>query len=858
MPIKNFGPGVSGYDIPDGRSWETVVTQAAKPLLDRELNLTSDVTGGAAQAALRATMPSGWLSEDFTNTSDPVGAIFTPSVVANTLAIPNALKAHVNGWMIQVRDTNATGSNRLLLGAGPAGAGAQRTDMVVLEVWRRLLSASPSTVGKSNLALIWQNGNVATDPANDASLNYTDDILDLNVGSETTKRVQIQYRLRVIPGVNLFAYPYGLEDPVAVANSVPASAVAPNGIATLFPYVNQSTQGDPGLWIAGDGNPLNTLGTVDGYMYCIPLLAVFRRNTDAFDREFNQNGGVASPGPYPVYPSPARRPDGLFYDIFAAEDLVDLRQGVSPTGWNLSELLERNTNLLFDNALRTEIMDTSPDGGGCRGTTVLVANEFGTDTGAGPKIGDFDAVRRRISDRSILETVVVVIPPPGGTWNVSETFSIDPTALTPYPYAAFNWSSFNVADVRFLDVLAARWISVAPGGVPVAGEQTLDAMPYIQSITGFGVNPINSLDFTLTPAIPPSGVGLALNTQSLYITLLVGYPTGVGLHTTPVDDYGSESFVLDDPAQMPLVTPVSFSTWAAQSFDYPHREVQVEYETASISFDSITDAAGNLYLPERALSKSMPGAGVLDVTGRVISGLAAISVYIVTYVARRPMPTLGGLGVTPVDFTLWYRTAAPQMARFAILPDPLQVLPKLTSGVLYALTVGSGSQDEGYPFPTAYVQTGGILSTAPYSGESDMSGRADISVADFNAETGLLRLPVYVPMVANPEALIFEGLNAGDVEGRSYYAEVPVGYIPNAYAQDLSNPDRHKNVFPLLAELAQDSPLGHRGQLVLILLIRYALFDETNGVYFDPILAANTTTASVFRIKGHLLSKKAV
>jgi hypothetical protein len=557
-----------------------------------------------------------------------------------------------------------------------------------------------------------------------------------------------------------------------------------------------------------------------------------------------------------VYPSPARRPDGLFYDIFAAEDLVDLRQGVSPTGWNLSELLERNTNLLFDNALRTEIMDTSPDGGGCRGTTVLVANEFGTDTGAGPKIGDFDAVRRRISDRSILETVVVVIPPPGGTWNVSETFSIDPTALTPYPYAAFNWSSFNVADVRFLDVLAARWIAPNP---PVVGStRTIDAMPYIQSITGFGINPVNDLDFTLTPAIPEIGLGF-LGTQPLYITLLVGYPTGVGLHTTPIADYGVDSFVLDDPLQMPAGLPVAFSAWSDRTFDYPHREAQVEYLTGSISFDCVSDAVGYLHLPERADSVSAP-AGTLDVTGRIVTPPdfpLPNTAYVVTYVARRPMPTLNGGGITPVDFTIWYRTAAPQTIRAAVLTNPLRVIPRLTSGFLYALTTGSGSQDEGYPFPTAYVQTGGILSTVPYSGESDMSGRADISVADFNAETGLLRLPVYVPMVASPESLIFEGV-ATDVENRTYFRSVPTpGYIPNAYAQDLSNPDRHKDIYPLLAELAVDCPFGHRGQLVLILIIRYALFDETNGVFVDTNLPTNTTTMSVFRLKGNPLSKQA-
>lgn len=840
MP-KNFGPAVSGYLVPTGRSFETVVYQSGKPILDRENNLLQDIDGGAAQEGLRRVMPSGWLSDDFLNSSNPVAAIFNEIAVSNTLEIPNGLQAHVNGWLLNVQQTNTTGANRLSLGAGPVGAGANRTDLVVLEVWRRLISASPSTVGKSATARIWQEGNVATDPANDLTLNYADDILDVNLGAESTKRVQIQYRLRAIQSVDLFGYPYGLDDPSVVAYSVPTNAATPNGTVTIFTYANQSSAGDPGLWIAGDGNPANTLGTVDGYMYAIPLLGAFRRNTTAWDRATNQNGGVASPGP-------SDRPDGLFADIFVATDVVDLRHGVSPVGWSLSEILERNTNLLLDNSLRTEITDTFPDGGGVRGTTVVIANEFGADTAAGPLVGTFDAVRRRFSDRSILETVVVEVLPPGGTWTANETFSIDPTALNVYPYGAYNWASFAPTDVRFLDVLEARWIPYAL----TPGERDIDAMPYVQSIVNLGAGPIVPLDFTLAPALPGGGF---VSTQSMFVTLLVGYPTGVGLSSTPIEDYGVDSFVLDNPASMPIIAPIAFDTLDT-GLDYPHREAKIEYVTSVVGLPvgGRTDANGDLHLPERALSVSAPGAGTLDLSGRVITGLTPLTDYSpVNYVAQRPMPVNG------VNLSVYYRTAAVQAARNALLSGSLTVVPKITSQGMYSLTVGSGSQDEAYPFPTAYVQTGGIFpsNSATYSGESELSARSDVSVADFDADTGFLRLPVYVPMVANPESLTFtRGLGDVDVEGRTYFPTVSGGYIPNAYAQDLSNPDRHKDILPILAELSADGPLGHKGQMVLVLLLRYALFDETNGVYFDADQNVNTTTASVFRVKGNLLSKR--
>ena len=62
----------------------------------------------------------------------------------------------------------------------------------------------------------------------------------------------------------------------------------------------------------------------------------------------------------------------------------------------------------------------------------------------------------------------------------------------------------------------------------------------------------------------------------------------------------------------------------------------------------------------------------------------------------------------------------------------------------------------------------------------------------------------------------------------------------------------------MLAELSSDSLYGHKGQLVLVNLIRWATNDETSGVFFNANLALNTTVASVFRIKGNLLNRRNV
>ncbi len=860
---KNLGPLVSGYLDPTGRGWETVVFQAGKPVLDKELELQQDVDIGAGQVALRKCLPSGWVSDDFLTSSSSKYPVFSPASTPNEVHMP-PLQAHVNGWLFPVNHTNATDFNAISIGVPPVALGARRTDLIILEVWRRLVSASPSTVGKSALGRIWQNGNVKTNPADDAALNFADDLLDANVGAETTKRVQVQYRLRAIQGIDIFAYPYGMGDPAVVAHSVPAAAASPDGVATAFTYANQTANGDPGLWRAGDGDPANTLGTVDGYIYALPLMAIFRRNSAGFDRRLNQNGGVLAP-------NVSDRPDGLLSDIIDARDIVDLRMGSLPS-LSLPEVLEKNVNFLFDNNLYTEWGTTSPFGGGCEGATLFVAEEIGLSdahggdgivtgtTGAGHFVGEFDAVRRRFSGRSLYETTTVAIAPPVGGWVAGATVTIDPTALAIYPYVAFNWASFAPAQAVLHDIVGAWWI----GGA--AGKKTLPAMAYFDQVEGFGTLPAGSISIKIGAI---GGVGLS--NETLYVDLLIAFPPNGGLARTPTGTFGPPSYVVNNPAQLPAAAPVSFDRFRSRSIDMPRRGVQLEYQTVALTITQAADTTGvsdSFRMPERAAGiNSVAVNGVPVAAGATIDPMGRTATFndltttnpgdvlTIEYVAVRPLPQNGE------QMCIYYTAQAPQAARSALLGTSLTVVPRLVSPHVYVITTGAGSQDEGYPFPFAYVQTGGIYPTSigTYTGETELAARADVSVSEFSAATGFLKLPTFIPMVANPDALSFlRDVGDIDIEGRSYFKTVPYpGYVPNAYAQGLSNPKRHKVVLPLLAELTSTSPLGYPGQLVLVLLIRYA-FDATNGVAFDFDATQNTTVASVFRIKGNLLNKRAI
>lgn len=862
MTTKNY-PSSDGYLDPDLRNWETVVYGVNKPVLPKELNLSEDIDIGAGQAALRRAIPSGWISDDSVGTSSHSSGIFIASATANTIQLPQGLIAHVNGWLLTVSNTNVSGVNQLTFPASPSGAGARRTDIVILEVWRKLISAVGGD-GKSGASRIWRRGNVKTSPADDLTLNLPDDILDTSFGSESTKRVQIQLRLRVVPGVDLLTYPDGLDDPTIVANSVPTNAATPDGVATLFAYTNQGANGDPGLWRAGDGVPSNTLGTVDGYMYAIPLLAVFRRNSTAFNRNSNQNGGVASPGP-------SDRPDGLFYDIINARDVADIRLNVSPKGWSYPEVLEKNFNFLLDNVLRSEWVLTT-NGGGSEGHTHLTADEIGVsnahggdgvvtgDTPGANFLGEFDAVRRRFSDRPMYEILNVRIPQPGGGW-ADSVFNINFTNLAVYPYSSFNWASFAPAGVIAQDIIRATFIGSAPG------KKTLDAMTHILQVTHLGEQPIASLTVAMGPL-----AGLGITDESLYLDILVCYPPGGGLTLTPTADYGASSFSINNPLALPATAPVSYSALVAPTMDYPHREVQLQYTTVNLTFgfaaDTVVAAKSTFTMPERAstiVSVTKNGNPILGTTslsadGRTVTFNNAADFtspgdfVSVTYTALRPLPQNGE------QITVWYESRGPQTIRDSLLGTTLTVEPKYMSPYLYVLTTGSGSQDEGYPFPSAYVQTGGIYpsSVGSFNGEHELSARASTSIADFSSSTGFLRLPIFVPCVSNPESATFNRASPGDVdiENRTFFKSVPAGYLPNAYAQDLSDPAKHKVLFPFLAELTQTSNYGKRGELVLVLLTRWIVFGASNAVHFESDLTQNTTSASVFRLKGNLLDKR--
>lgn len=288
----NFGTGVSRVLDPKQTNFSLVLWQQGKPPLDSELNLLQQLSSDWRQQLVLRGSPSGFLG----NETNPSKDFITNVAWSNwfqfgrqrTGETRSLMWANVNGWLIPVSGTrtgtppgspnNADTWNKIALDPPPSNSGDFRADFVFLEVWQARVPPGPSSLNKPSASGIYRYGNV------EGGFSFlADDIQDPAIGVETTQRVQIQYRVRVVKGlIGLATYPSGF-DPTIVKARGAATA------DTSFTFTNMRQElGDPGLWRAGDGTA-NGLGTVDGYAYAIPLCVIFRRNSVVWAGDPSQN-----------------------------------------------------------------------------------------------------------------------------------------------------------------------------------------------------------------------------------------------------------------------------------------------------------------------------------------------------------------------------------------------------------------------------------------------------------------------------------------------------------------------------------------------------------------------------------------
>ena len=339
---------------------------AGVPVLDQDLNLMQNAQFEAVREQLRGRVASGWLD---TIESEPIRDTNTGSIKNNlytvdgkdTLFIKGRQRLIIDGMPLYLEHCagGATEDGDL---SNPYSSVAMeslpahnfqpangvttrlgtRVDLVILEAFRKEITTPASTdVADRRIAGLADNGKIfpsgCTQPMASTPL-IDNDIIDPAVGGETSRRVQLQHRLRVIKDVDVYGNVHPLDQDI---KAWPAhKRDVSDGVATsAYNFVKSET--DPGLWVAGDGTGTakTALGTFDGLAYAIPVAFVGRRNSDGFSLE-NLNGSTG-------------RPDDRTADIHYT-DVIDLRQNVAmDNNIDKQDLFEKTMVKVINSDLRT-------------------------------------------------------------------------------------------------------------------------------------------------------------------------------------------------------------------------------------------------------------------------------------------------------------------------------------------------------------------------------------------------------------------------------------------------------------------------------------------------------------------------
>jgi len=879
MAYKNLGIGVS--QLPQGmpgdqfsgeeKSFESVVIQTTKPVIDWEMNLRSEITSDhGVRLSNSRQLPSCWINPGFLDSPDISNAYSFPVPLpgAENIFLISPQNLIVNGWNLKFQCSDSTSTNIINLPMPPVGIGSYRVDLVILEVWRALVLAVPSVANKSAGGLIFRHGNVKSP---DTTPNFADDLIDPTEAAETSARVQIQYRYRVIGGIDPNTYPDGLDDPSVTANTV-SDFTGPGADGTPTAYTYSPVTNDAGLWAAGTGTAVDAaaLGTVDGYMYAIPICAVFRRNNTAYDRTTNINGGAL------IVAGASDRPDGLFSDQIIISDIKDLRKG---SARDYGETIQKAVQQIFNNSLSTEHEILIPAGPG--GTSLSVQDS----------IINTDGVRQYFSDRSITETIVCHFhfPWPPGVWPILSV-QVDLSAFKLW-FAPFNLLSVAPAGTNIVSVNKVRLVdqSVLLNEIdmlasPIPGTGVSD-IQYSASVPG------GPIDIATINLIPP---GYSYNgTTDIYVEVAIEYPAGNGLSRNVIDDHAVWTpSAADIDALYGAVLLVDATLFTATSdanrfsldstlwaIDKPHREAFIRLKTIEMIANPCICTDGiHIYIPDKITDPILITDGINPPypTTNYTFNTAYTEVTLTfplpvppgppypwvqaNYYAYRPLPMVG----PPPDdsYQVFYQSRAIQSllpASGGMAPETLHLIPRTNPDNIYVITSGSGSPDDSFPFesPSAQIPVG-LLPSSTYP-ESRLDNPNPVSIIGFGINTGFIKLDAKVPYF--PDAIVTLYKSAPDIvtdgDGRHFWPKSDDGvtpvYSPVVFGHLLTAKQRHKVASPVLMELAEDVPsIGRKGTLVLVILTNWLEFDDQNTIQLNSILSSSS--AAVYRVRGHLIN----
>lgn len=512
--MQNLGTNVSRVLDNDDTDYTSVVFQPLRPPLDSEWNLVQDIQNLALQRTNLATHVSGFFSLGPIQTRPPTGTSIWANVIKfkNPTAVVNGRVFHVGGGTNQFQSgaleniwqALSNDEDEIVVILDPGVASGSRDDLVWLEVWEQLIGTQDQ-INKYGFTQY-------------AGTPLQNDLIDPNVGRETSIRTQWKYRIRISDAVDLISFREGLGHPSILAQGGKTSPVSGYTFSPT-PY---------GHYIAGTGSAQDTtnLNTVDGFVYALPICSVHRMNSTAYSVS-NPNGAGAT-----IAVGVSDRPDGRFFDEIAPEDIEDLRHVVD-LGDDLSALAQDALeNIISGNPDRLVLGDT-PDifcAVDMQLDSISVAGEPNTNSVLLRRPND---VQRNFSDNEITERHALYLL--SGTLDPENRLEISPPTFFG-PADTPQFADYN----PFIGIVNPPTIVNAVTGLPVVPASGVG----INGWTNLG-DRLNKGTVYFTPNLTTDVQG-----QQLLIEYDLVIPPGTGLTHMARNFYS----VHDDFNDVPVIT----------------------------------------------------------------------------------------------------------------------------------------------------------------------------------------------------------------------------------------------------------------------------------------------------------------
>lgn len=439
-----------------------------------------------------------------------------------------------------------------------------------------------------------------------------------------------------------------------------------------------------------------------------------------------------------------------------------------------------------------------------------------------------------------------------------------------------------------IDIILDENTSFADGGAGLAGYDLVQSAAVAASPRRILV------EFELTY---PIGKG---TTDTVYIPLT---PDAVVYNPAVRPGVGPGPMVAESAAQEPADMEVILAL--PPKFREGYREIQLEYvanntaahgaptPTVPIADSIVSQNVNTLYFPRRVYdsrstavfdtlaaaavavdngntewgssSRMVKTTGVISASGQVLCDI--------TYFAQDAIPNYGADGY---QVGVYFRTHAPQTAGVSdlppgtgeggVLPTTLRVEPLYVAPDVWTNQVGSGSQDRGFPYlaPMDQVPINDGTVPATLTREWYLCATTDVTIDDFNADTGIIALRPFVQ--ADGQNVTSFGDPAAtkkprkDQDFRAFYPWADdTLYRPTVLSQPMFGAVRHKVLFPFLARATETiagtdgGVLYRKDEVLLIVISRFAELDAENNVRFTDPVADNRTCAALYRTRNLLL-----